>query len=144
MPSVQGIGHFWMVRVDTSQTIDRKSSTTTDAAITSTSTRDSTRGRSSARCTKTGGWHPGAPPSFRFWGIVSNGRSWGGLGLDVELTGRVLPELQCHVADPWHHLGGSRCTAHKVWQVDEEGITSLRKVGYSKQLLRPYLLTNIA
>ena len=43
-------------------------------------------------------------------------------------------ELQCHVADPWHHLGGSRCTAHKVWQVNGGGTTSLGKVGYRKQL----------
>ena len=46
--------------------------------------RDSTHGESSAWRTMEGGWHPGAPSSFRIRGIVSNGRSWGDPELEVQ------------------------------------------------------------
>ena len=117
-------------------TIGRKCPTTKDAATTSTSTRDSTRVESSAWRTKIGRWHPGAPCSFKMRGIVTDGRSWGGPGLEIEKTGGVHQGLQCNVEDLHHHLGGSRCTAHNVWQIGGVSTTSLRNVGYREQSFR--------
>ena len=114
---VEGIGHSWVAKGGTSQTIGRKCLTTIDRATISTSMRDSTHGESSAWRTKMGGCHPGAVSSSKVWGIVISSRSWGGLGFEIEKTGRVAQGLRCRVADPWHHPGGPLYTAHKVRQV---------------------------